>query len=575
MGIFASLVAIGAGYVLQDCSHFLTGESSFQSSYSAGGHIDMSNLATWSKLFTEHMYYLIPLCVDVTLPLLVPAKESLALLRAPLPVTFVALYQNLLVLLPLLIWAAGNYCLDSKNGINVFPGFPYFKRVLRCNLVANGNKEHHKEDLAAVRSWAMAKLPPHDMSSHWWFADLPSPERAAFDRCAKSVVIDEMFRSLFSRKHYCLEVVEGMNEVYVTGPSRMEQKFNSDQIFYTKHVDGPWGLIPFVSVYRCIVGMDRNHMTTTHYPMTKDSVNVCEGDVMGFDFNREVHYITRDESKRDISDEFRVVLKLHYCVYPRVLAPLGWLMHRLNVAYNQTFRALFLKTIDPQTLYEHFLAWNVVVNTTLFNNIEMFVGQRNVLYLLFALALWAVTGQYLVFLAMTSFVHYLRYIGTYYFRTGVDFGSFKRDVLLFKVLSLAQIFLHYLCPYVPLLADAMGYPRATHWDLASLGMIVSGYAVSVLATRALGVDRTYFGAELGLCEPKWITDFPYGYIPHPMIVSQVWALAGVHKALHFRTALPYLVPVHIALYSLHMLQEQFDVYERKPVPASEQKLKTN
>jgi hypothetical protein len=41
-------------------------------------------------------------------------------------------------------------------------------------------------------------------------------------------------------------------------------------------------------------------------------------------------------------------------------------------------------------------------------------------------------------------------------------------------------------------------------------MIVIGYAVSMKATAALGVERTYFGAELGKCEPKWITEFPYG-----------------------------------------------------------------
>ena len=123
--------------------------------------------------------------------------------------------------------------------------------------------------------------------------------------------------------------------------------------------------------------------------MTGQSVCACEGDVVGFDFNREVsafvefrcsyasliclsqvHYITRDDSKASISDDFRVVLKLHYCLYPRVLAPLGWLMLKLNVWYNISFRALFLKTIDPKTPYEHFLAWNVVTNTTVFNNIE-------------------------------------------------------------------------------------------------------------------------------------------------------------------------------------------------------------
>ena len=41
--------------------------------------------------------------------------------------------------------------------------------------------------------------------------------------------------------------------------------------------------------------------------------------------------------------------------------------------------------------------------------------------------------------------------------------------------------------------------------------ILTGYVVSMMATNALGIDRTYFAAELGLVEPKWITQFPYGY----------------------------------------------------------------
>ena len=109
--------------------------------------------------------------------------------------------------------------------------------------------------------------------------------------------IHSMFRSLFSSNNYCMDVVTGtpynclilscfvlqfisllryltpikshiagMNEVYVTGPSRKSEGANSDNIFYTRHVDGPWGLIPFVSVYRCIVGMDRNMMVTILCP---------------------------------------------------------------------------------------------------------------------------------------------------------------------------------------------------------------------------------------------------------------------------------------------------------------------
>ena len=48
-----------------------------------------------------------------------------------------------------------------------------------------------------------------------------------------------MYRKLFSKKNYVVEVIDGMNEIYVTGPARFDEKPNSDQIFYSRHVDGP------------------------------------------------------------------------------------------------------------------------------------------------------------------------------------------------------------------------------------------------------------------------------------------------------------------------------------------------
>jgi hypothetical protein len=143
-------------------------------------------------------------------------------------------------------------------------------------------------------------------------------------------------------------------------------------------------------------------------------------------------------------------------------------------------------------------------------------------------------------------------------RKGIDFGSFKRDVLLFKSVALAQLFYHYCFPTT----------RPFEFDPVSVLMIVAGYTVSVMATNAIGIDRTYFGAELGLVEPKWIEQFPYGYIPHPMIVSQVVALLGFYKAAHYRAEWPYVVPIHVIMYVTHMLQEHFDIYRKDaPVPA--------
>jgi hypothetical protein len=128
------------------------------------------------------------------------------------------------------------------------------------------------------------------------------------------------------------------------------------------------------------------------------------------------------------------------------------------------------------------------------------LGLRNLAYILFVWALWQTTGIYEVFMSLTSFIHYFRYITTFYIRKNIDFGSFKRDVLLFKSLALLQLFYLYLFPT----------SSSFSFDPLSVFMIASGYAVSVMATNAIGIDRTYFGAELGLVEPKWIDQFPYG-----------------------------------------------------------------
>jgi hypothetical protein len=553
LGFLAALGLVVAGYVLQDVAHLVTGEKTFQQSYTAGGdHFSMTT--QWFEAFAEHTYYLLPLCIHIAIPVLEIPTDIMDILTSPIPCQMQQLHTYAMLLAPLMAFTLGSYCLDSKNTWCFFPGAPYFYRVLQCSLHDGTPEVSRASDLSTIRSWVMSTNPKETQSSHWWYKSLEGGVKHAFDRCAGAPQVYSKFRELFSERHYAIDIVTGMNEIYVTGPTREEEVHNSDHVFYTQHVDGPFGFIPFASVYRCIVGMDRNMMITTHFPLANLASNACAGDVLAFDFNREVHYITKDDTKRADSDDFRVVLKLHYCVYPRVLAPIGWLLHFLNVKYNQMFRALFLKTINPNSVYEHFLAWNVVTNTTVYNSIEKYIGIRNILYLAYVSAMWWATNSYFVFFGLTSFAHYIRYITTFYYRKEIDFGSFKRDVLLFKTLALSQLIYHYLFPST----------TAFVFDPISVGMILTGYVVSIMATNALGVDRTYFGAELGLMEPKWVTQFPYGYIPHPMIVSQVFALLGFMKAAHFRAEWPLVVPIHCALYMTHMLQEHFDIYKRYP-----------
>ena len=102
--------------------------------------------------------------------------------------------------------------------------------------------------------------------------------------------------------------------------------------------------------------------------------------------------------------------------------------------------------------------------------------------------------DYKVFLIGTSFIHYCRYITTYYHRENVSYGNFKRDVLIYKSIALAQLFALYVAAVTQNLSSMSALLSIPALDLA---MVVGGYALSMYATAQLGVDGTYFGIELG------------------------------------------------------------------------------
>jgi len=171
-----------------------------------------------------------------------------------------------------------------------------------------------------------------------------------------------------------------------------------------------------------------------------------------------------------------------------------------------------------------------------------------------------------IFIAAMSWVHYLKYIHQYYFRAAKGsaerYKAWKRDVLLYKSISLSILFIIYFQPYVAAYRGGL----APDLDLVSVAMVISGYCVSMAATNALGVDGTYFGIELGFVKADYgfVETFPYNTIPHPMILSQVLALLGLFKPAHVHSQWPWLIPVHILLYFVHMTQEIFDFWKGDP-----------
>lgn len=536
LGFWISLVVFGISYFMQDVAHWITNESTFQSTY--------EQKSDFLAHLVEHTYFLLPLCVDAASACLTRHTGFQFDWSYLSPES----YGTAVGFCFLAVWVYGNYYIDSTGR---FLPFQFRQnRVVSAHL----GTPKYQNALESIRAWTIKQGPSDTNSSHWWYRNLTGAPREAFDAIARSQAIADAFGEKFDPETFCVDVLEGMNEIYVSGPNA---KGTSDEVFYTKHIDGPYWVFPFASCYRAIVGLDMNTEFSTHFPMLPDSITLSKGDVYAFDFNREIHYITRDLERPNTT--FRVVLKIHYCTYPRSFYYLGKLLGFLNTKYNEVFRALFLKTIRPKTTVEDIMAFFVVQVTKAVYLMEELIGWSNLPFYFSVGYLAYCLQSYSVFLYATSFLHYLRYIHTYYRRDDIAYGDFKRDAFLFKAISIGQLFYLYASPYI--FGD-------THVPSSSISimLIVLGYFVSMAATRALGIDGTYFGIELGMIEADYgfVKTFPYNVLPHPMILGQVVALIGLNWVPHVSEVYPYLVPIHISLYLVHMLQEIYDIHRGRP-----------
>ncbi len=408
-------------------------------------------------------------------------------------------------------------------------------------LYGKMSSDSELRDLETVRNWAVQQNPTKNTTTHWWVSQLGQDAKNAFHRLENSHTIRELFNEKFNLDNYSYEPVNRMNELYISGPNR---EGTSDQVFFTEHIDGPFYLFPFASVYRCIVGMDANTEISTVFK--NKSFVLQKGDILAFDFNREPHYIESDPSKPN--KDYRIVMKLHYCVYPKQLRWLGKTLKWLTAKYDEIARRLFISTLNPKTAIS--IMAGVLVNaiTRTFNAVHMYIGYNNALYLIMCLCISRQTNS---FLWLTQYVHYCRYITTYYIRKDVDYETFKRDVFLFKCVALSQI------AYIV-------WKQRQYCNWLWCVPIIIGYAISGLATNALGLDGTYFGIELGIVKADYnfVTTFPYNVIPHPMIVGQIVGLFGIHQMIKHQYT--WLIPLHIMFYTIHMIQEIYDIHDGIP-----------
>jgi protein-S-isoprenylcysteine O-methyltransferase Ste14 len=130
-----------------------------------------------------------------------------------------------------------------------------------------------------------------------------------------------------------------------------------------------------------------------------------------------------------------------------------------------------------------------------------------------------------------SFWHYYLYWLAYLFGA-VSLGAFKRHAIAMKTVALIALAFVYL---------------AAPPDLLSLTVVASGFLLNVVAARALGSDRTYYGHEVAGLPRRHITAFPYSWISHPMLTGNIAAFGGTMLNPDFRQQWWPLACAHVAM----------------------------
>jgi protein-S-isoprenylcysteine O-methyltransferase Ste14 len=138
-----------------------------------------------------------------------------------------------------------------------------------------------------------------------------------------------------------------------------------------------------------------------------------------------------------------------------------------------------------------------------------------------------------------SFWHYLFYWWAY--RHGVvQPARFRGDAILMKSVALMALASAYLT-------------QPWHWIPALA--IVAGFMLNLVAARALGQARTYYGWELGELAPERVTSFPYSVVPHPMLVGNMMAFGATLLNPGFREAWWPLAVIHVSLNAALIVME--------------------
>jgi hypothetical protein len=196
------------------------------------------------------------------------------------------------------------------------------------------------DSIETLRKYIESLDLPTNKTYHTFEDCLSTPEYNALQDIKYSEICRHI--SLAHPKHILTPIVS-MNELYVSCIGAD----GSDRVFETPHVDGLFAWLPWCIVYRVVVSIQGNRNVDTVFPLSQHKYTLETRDYVAFDYNRSIHYIVGTTPPEGIlvDDRKRIILKLHYLVYPEWLPV--WVSRvyvEIHGKYNAFLRGLFLKS---------------------------------------------------------------------------------------------------------------------------------------------------------------------------------------------------------------------------------------
>lgn len=140
-----------------------------------------------------------------------------------------------------------------------------------------------------------------DVSLHLSYNDVDSDLKAKIDTVTQEI---QQYLANINKKSKVLPIPV-MTEINVTGTNRK----NSELIYFTRHVDAPFGIVP-CRVIRVLVGINGRSDTETVF--SNKAIVLKTGMAVVFDYDRSTHYVSLRNSSA--SNDIRITLKLQFII---------------------------------------------------------------------------------------------------------------------------------------------------------------------------------------------------------------------------------------------------------------------